>query len=185
MAHTQKLTDTQLILLSTAAQRESGNLLPPPESLGDYTLRLAKAVATLIKKGLAIETQDATGKLAWRRDGDLHFGAAISAAGLAAIGVESDQTPDLEGRQLARKSKAGQTGEHQSPPAPTSPPSKQAQVIHMMQRDDGATLGELVASTGWLPHTARAALTGLRKKGHLISRDKRGEVTCYRIKAGS
>ena len=39
----------------------------------------------------------------------------------------------------------------------------------------------MVKATGWLPHTTRAALTGLKKKGHAIGRDKRDEVTCYRI----
>ena len=35
-----------------------------------------------------------------------------------------------------------------------------------MQRKTGATLDDLVEATGWLPHTTRAALTGLRKKGY-------------------
>jgi hypothetical protein len=63
-------------------------------------------------------------------------------------------------------------------------PSKLAQVLALLRRDEGATLAEMVAATGWLPHTTRAALTGLRKKGHVLVRDKRGEVTCYRIEAG-
>jgi Protein of unknown function (DUF3489) len=37
---------------------------------------------------------------------------------------------------------------------------------------DGATVGELIALTGWLPHTARAALTGLRKRGYRIQIDR-------------
>ena len=45
------------------------------------------------------------------------------------------------------------------------------------------TLAELVANTGWLPHTARAALTGLRKRGYTVRIDRadkaRGSV--YRI----
>lgn len=51
----------------------------------------------------------------------------------------------------------------------------------MVKRGEGATLAELVEATGWLPHTTRAALTGLRKKGHTIAKTKRGEATCYRI----
>ena len=51
----------------------------------------------------------------------------------------------------------------------------------MLQRTDGATLSELIAATGWLPHTTRAALTGLRKKGHAIDKSKRDGATCYRI----
>jgi hypothetical protein len=40
----------------------------------------------------------------------------------------------------------------------------------LLQRSHGATLDELIAATGWLPHTSRAALTGLRKRGYSIVR---------------
>jgi DNA-binding IclR family transcriptional regulator len=54
-------------------------------------------------------------------------------------------------------------------------------VLAHLQREQGATLAELVAATGWQPHTIRAMLTGLRKKGHVIERRKRGEVSCYHL----
>ena len=67
-------------------------------------------------------------------------------------------------------------------PAPTS---KIDSVIALLEREQGATLAEMVEATGWLPHTTRAALTGLKKKGRAIAKDKRDDVTCYRIvKAG-
>lgn len=59
--------------------------------------------------------------------------------------------------------------------------TKSAQVIALLLRDGGATLAELSAATGWLPHTTRAALTGLKKKGHVIEKTKRDDATCYRI----
>ncbi len=59
--------------------------------------------------------------------------------------------------------------------------SKIAEVVRLLSRKNGATLVELTSATGWLPHTTRAALTGLRKKGHEIAKEKRGDVTCYRI----
>ena len=59
--------------------------------------------------------------------------------------------------------------------------SKIASVIALLDRAEGATLAEMVEATGWLPHTTRAALTGLKKKGHTITKDKRGDVTCYHI----
>lgn len=59
--------------------------------------------------------------------------------------------------------------------------TKIGKVIALLQRNNGATLDEMVEATGWLPHTTRAALTGLKKKGHTIERDKRGEKACYRI----
>lgn len=61
------------------------------------------------------------------------------------------------------------------------PVSKTALVITLLQREGGATLGDLVAATGWLPHTTRAALTGLRKKGHDIGKVKADGVTIYSI----
>lgn len=54
-------------------------------------------------------------------------------------------------------------------------------IIALLLRPEGATLAEMTEATGWLAHTTRAALTGLRKKGHTIEKTKRGDVTCYRI----
>jgi Protein of unknown function (DUF3489) len=60
--------------------------------------------------------------------------------------------------------------------------TKQGRVITLLGRDTGASLGELIAATGWLPHTTRAALTGLRRKGFVLDRDKRADgTTVYRI----
>lgn len=63
--------------------------------------------------------------------------------------------------------------------------SKIAGVIALLGREEGATLEELVQATNWLPHTTRAALTGLRKKGHMVEKTKRGEVACYRIEGAA
>ena len=71
------------------------------------------------------------------------------------------------------------------PPLTPAPGTKIAAVIALLGRKSGATLAELIAATSWLPHTTRAALTGLRKKGHAIERTKRGEETCYRIVVGA
>ncbi|WP_395666823.1 DUF3489 domain-containing protein [Methylocella sp.] len=56
--------------------------------------------------------------------------------------------------------------------APSSPRvgSKQALVLALLARAEGASLDELVAATGWLAHTTRAALTGLRRKGFGLER---------------
>ncbi len=64
---------------------------------------------------------------------------------------------------------------------PATPASKIGMVTDLLRRKDGATLAELVAETGWLPHTTRAALTGLRKKGHEIGKVSRDGVTVYSI----
>ncbi len=68
-----------------------------------------------------------------------------------------------------------------SPPAEPKRQSKQNLVIELLRRKDGALLTELVEATGWLPHTARAALTGLKKKGHKLVATKIDKVTRYTI----
>ena len=62
-----------------------------------------------------------------------------------------------------------------------APASKIAQVVNMLERPGGAPLAELASHTGWLPHTTRAALTGLRKKGNVIVKESRDGMTVYII----
>ena len=52
-------------------------------------------------------------------------------------------------------------------------------MLELLRREQGTMLADLVAATGWLPHTTRAALTGLRKKGHAVERDRRQGVSHY------
>ena len=67
-------------------------------------------------------------------------------------------------------------------PAPASaPPTKTATVIKLLKRRNGATLNQLTEATCWQAHTVRAALTGLKKKGHAIDRLKENGVSRYRI----
>ncbi|RYD44803.1 MAG: DUF3489 domain-containing protein [Sphingomonadales bacterium] len=60
-------------------------------------------------------------------------------------------------------------------------PTKIEQLLAMLKTPDGLSIEELSNSFGWLQHTTRAALTGLRKKGHAVIRGKQGGVTVYRI----
>ncbi len=68
-----------------------------------------------------------------------------------------------------------------TPAEAATPLTKSAQVIALLERSEGASLAELVAATGWLPHTTRAALTGLRKKRYEIARTSVEGVTRYTI----
>ncbi|WP_301751381.1 DUF3489 domain-containing protein [uncultured Erythrobacter sp.] len=67
----------------------------------------------------------------------------------------------------------------------TKPETKSARVVALLQRKEGATLEELVAATGWLPHTTRAAMTGLKRKGHTITSVKADGVRRYHAKAST
>ena len=65
-------------------------------------------------------------------------------------------------------------------------PTKIAAVIRLLRRSSGATIAQLQKTTGWQPHSVRAALTGLRKKGHDVQRDKNAKgVSVYRITKAS
>lgn len=166
----KKLNDTQLILLSTAAARDNGSIMPFPDSLTAPADRIRKAIDALLKAACAEEGEVLDAANAWRQDGDIQIGLRITDAGRAAIGageVDSSLRPAPTQASVDAPVYKGQT--------------KTAMVLGMLQRDDGATLAELITATGWLPHTTRAALTGLRKKSHQIEKGKRGEETLYRI----
>jgi hypothetical protein len=92
-------------------------------------------------------------------------------------------------RRMAREGAVTNQPANAGVAAPEAPPksakpnaeSKIAQVIALLSRDQGATLAELTEATGWLPHTTRAALTGLRKEGRVIEKTKRDDATCYKL----
>jgi Protein of unknown function (DUF3489) len=61
--------------------------------------------------------------------------------------------------------------------------SKQAKVIELLKRPEGATVAEVMKATGWLPHTVRGMFSGALKKKHALTlvsaKEQRGRV--YRI----
>jgi hypothetical protein len=150
------------------------------------------------------ETRAKAGAPIWRRDEETGhtYAFKLTAAGLRAIAVDeaapsqaeveprTGHPVDVAHPQLEPCSTPAATVNRSDSGAariPMSPRSgtKIAEVIALLQRGDGATLAGLVAATGWLPHTTRAALTGLRKRGYAIAIDRtdkrRGSV--YRIEA--
>lgn len=92
----------------------------------------------------------------------------------------TEETTTRRPRRMAREAKPEAVGA----PLTTKPRSKAALVEELLQRSGGASLEDLCQATGWLPHTCRAFLTGLRKKGRALERGKREDgVTIYRIAA--
>ena len=68
--------------------------------------------------------------------------------------------------------------------SPRSRPTKSSAVIKLLSRAKGATLAEVGVATGWQPHSTRAFLTGLRKKGNNLIKEQRPDgSTAYRIVA--
>jgi len=65
----------------------------------------------------------------------------------------------------------------------SKPRTKKAQLIRMLSRKTGADVPTISEKLGWLPHTTRAALSGLRKSGFELTVEKpgNGQPSHYRI----
>jgi hypothetical protein len=181
-----KLTDAQLVMMSVGAQRKDRCLSAPATIKG---AALSKVSAKLMKLGFAREIEAKPGAAIWRRD-DAGQGYALklTAAGLKAIAVdkgshdatEHGEAPQPQAKNVAIPDEGGLPGRVAIP----RDGSKLARVIDLLQRSDGATIPNLTEATGWLPHTTRAALTGLRKRGCAVIRERIGAGdSIYRISA--
>lgn len=163
-----KLTDTQLLILSKAAQRDDHGIEPPSKLKGAAA---QKVVRKLIKDGLLAEAAGPDLPV-WRREEDGRpVSLLITAAGLEAIGIAPEDRE--EGREpetppIARDAddSSGDSGNvPDEPDQPAKTPcagTKLTAVVQLLEREGGVSIGDFTAATGWLPHTARAALTGLR-----------------------
>jgi Protein of unknown function (DUF3489) len=160
-----RLTDTQLIVLSKAAVREDGAGVVPPRM---NKAAAAKVGSSLVVRRLMREIRAKLGVPVWREDErGRRVSLIITRAGRDAIGVADDGEPPT-----ALKIADPKPQDIERPPVKGLPRagSKQALIVEMLSKDTGATLDALIAATGWLPHTTRAALTDLRKRGYLVER---------------
>jgi hypothetical protein len=180
------LTDTQLLLLSSASKR-GDHLVTLPSNLKGGAAK--KVVERLLSLALAKEIPVAGDRPAWRtEDNERAIGLKITRAGLKALSIEAgtgDKPDAPEARPKKRSPKAAGNRATRAASAPDQAPrpaAKQALIISLLSRAKGASLDALVEATGWLPHTTRAALTGLRKKGHQLAKTKNADgQTVYRI----
>ena len=184
-----KLTNTQLIVLSKAAAREDG-----AATVADGLNKAAasKVGASLVSRMLMREVRSKPGVPVWYEDDDGRgTSLIITRDGLAASGVEEETNEghrdSMGTKGDSRDSERGtrtQRKRRESINEPR-PGSKQALIIKMLSRKSGTTLDALTDATGWLPHTARAALTGLRKRGYALTLERQeGKPSIYRISVG-
>jgi hypothetical protein len=204
-----KMSETQRSMLLAAAIREDRLVTPPANA------RLAAVKIfgeRLIDAGCAKEFKARSGAPVWRKDASSgeSFSLKLSAKGLkataamteAASGEKARSVP-IAARKTATQAPARQIEPLADPMTPASdelrgeaastptraprPNSKLGRVLGMLVAEAGATIGELTAATGWLEHTTRAALTGLRHRGYELSlaRKERDGVSVYRIVAPS
>ncbi len=150
-----KLTDTQHQVLSHAIQHTKGRIDWFPEHIKGGARQ--KVIEALYNKAII----DKSG------DGYYYVMADVRVA----LGGQADTVAN----------------EPQSTPAATTPSgknSKQAQVIAMLRRREGATVPQICATTGWLAHTVRGTFAGAFKKKlglEITSEKTKGGDRIYRI----
>jgi hypothetical protein len=190
-----KLTDTQSIILSRAATRPGNLAMPLPEALAGAAAKMA--VAKMIERGWLeeVEANVRLGEPLWRETGDGHGTTLIATeAGLAVIGIEPVVATIMTNLRKAKLELAlapketAETSPDVDVPKPVAirAGTKQAQIIALLQRPDGASITEIVEATGWLPHSARGLISGgLKKKLNLpITAEKvAGRGTVYKLEA--
>ena len=194
-----KLSAIQLVLLSGASQRDDHHLSPPA---GAKLAQARKAVAKLLEARLVKEVKTRKDAPVWRRDQNAGqvYSLKLTAAGLKAIAVDDSHGVDEAAPQApggdampheaahaaidaAKTADSVEAGYAATTPVPPRVGTKIAEVVAMLAGESGATLGQLAAATGWLSHTTRAALTGLRKRGYTLTLDRsdRARGSIYRI----
>lgn len=200
-----KLTDTQLMVLSSAAVRDDGAAVSQPR----FKASALKVSASLVARKLMREVRPKAGMPVWREDRHgRRIALVITKAGLAAVNAGDGQqeakeqsnslgsvspakseqrkqvaSGDHEGRDKSSAGGAPKVKEKARKEAMVGAraQSKRAAIIGMLSAKQGATLDALMSATGWLPHTTRAVLTGLRKKGFVLERVCSDGVSTYRI----
>jgi hypothetical protein len=191
-----RLTDTQLVILSAAAQRADLSVLPLPDSLTLKGGALNKVMDSLRNRGLirvlggdggperVVITSEGMAAIGVEADDD-EAPTAADTAPTAAEPVSAAEAPapasEANGGQKRAKArpakakgkKARATARAAAAPEPAGEPSlkrtprggtKQAQMIEMLKRPEGATVEQIAAATGWQHHTIRGAISGALKK---------------------
>jgi hypothetical protein len=183
-----KLSVTQLVILTAAAQRSGHLALPLPSNLRGGAA--TKVVGAMIAKGLLEEVYADKGDPLWHENGDGRGMTLVATdAGLAAICIEpeaGDSAPT--GADEAPSADTAADAGAEVDPAPKARTvragTKQAMLIEMLRAETGATIEEIVAATGWLPHTVRGAIAGALKKKlglDVTSEKAEGRGRVYRL----
>jgi Protein of unknown function (DUF2924)/Protein of unknown function (DUF3489) len=154
-------------------RRSATTAATPPDTITEKVAQ--KLAAAMIERGFFREVRARTDMPIWRRDQKGHpFAMIITKQGNAAVTAVADRQPDdAAARNAPTVAAVSEAAPSQSVQAERSAPrqgSKLAGVIALLSRNQGVGIEELSSATGWLSHTTRAALTGLRKRGYAIER---------------
>ena len=196
-----KPTDAHWLMMREALRRDDRCLSPTSSLRG---AKVGKTREKLIAAGLAREVKARGSYSVWRRDAEtgVAFALKLTAAGAKAAAAANTAPSDTEAGAEESEARALEKPAVSTPNAKTErtaspsanklrdrgslrPTSKIASVVGLLCRSEGVSLAELIAATGWLAHTTRAALTGLRKRGYVVTLDRSDRVggSIYHIEA--
>jgi hypothetical protein len=197
-----KLTDTQLVLLSAASQREDRGVEVGSNLKGGAA---HKVLSKLLTEDLVEEVPARDSLPVWRRDEENRpLALRITKHGLDAIQVDESGSRPEAGEAGGPERGANPAGNKPSRRAPVRrkskaadkapkprvsrnrSDSKQARVIEMLRRRQGATVAAIMKATGWQPHSVRGFLAGVvrRKLGLALVSEKSDDERVYHIVAG-
>jgi len=146
-----KLTETQSLILSAGARRPGNIALPLPKGLAGAAAKMV--VTRMIDQGWLqeVDADARRGEPLWRQTSDGGGTTLmVTEAGLLAIGME----PVVVQAIVAVRRRQVETPAQKQPAQRAG--TKQAMLIAMLQKPEGATIAELAAATGWQAHTVRA-----------------------------
>lgn len=184
-ASNRKLTDTQLVILSAAAARDELRVLPTPASLKAKGAALANALKTLLSRELIEETPAGVDDVEWRRDDNGNrLTLRLTDQGQAVVGLSVGNDQLVEAVQPALRKATKSLSALQKGVVRSS--TKAADVIRLLKRKRGASINELMETSGWQAHSVRGFLSGTCKKKMgltvLSEKSEAGERR-YRIEA--
>jgi hypothetical protein len=178
-----KLTPSHLAILASACGRDDG-LAVRPDTLKPAAA--AKAAAKLIELEVVREVRAKGDMPVWRGDEQGRaYSLKILKAGRAAV-QSAGPSADAVSTKICSAPSISLLPASETQLKIAKAGSKRAVIIALLDRKDGVTIDDLMAATGWLPHTTRAALSGLRKSGLAIVRTRApgADASVYRIEAG-
>lgn len=140
-----KLNDAKRTILAGAATRTNLHVLPVPVTVKVSEAMVDKMMSELLDAGLVAETAAMRDDVVWREADGGGMTPIVTEAGLAAIGI-------VPGSQPAEQ------------PAPSDKLTKQDSVMALLRRQQGASIEEMMAATGWQSHSVRGWMSGTAKK---------------------